>query len=249
MTPSSSAALISVSNEVIAGALVEFGASGDEPEFVRAVTRPVEYDDALSLVLADVVASVGSPGRIGIVADFPSGLVGPRDGVGEQAQRLADGSGRSMRSAVTLDYGMIVAKAEIERLRSAAAGAGLEIERIELAEAAALRAANGRRGKVRGVVIPYELADSSAISSEQLTALAGMALGLASPQPGNLISDEALDHEPAGAGRGGIGWAVAAMPVPIDFSRAVETSYREFYITMTVLSVSFVALVAALLFL
>lgn len=249
MQPSSSAALISVSSEAIAGALVEFGDAGDEPQLIRAVTRDLEANDALSLVLADVVASVGPAKRLGIAAELPSGLVGPRIGVGDQAQQFADDAGIAMRSAKTLDYGMIVAVPEIERLCGAAEGAGLKVERVELAEAAALRAVAGRRSKIRGVGVPYELVNSTAVTSDQLAALAGMALGLASTQPGNLIGDDALDHEPAAAARGGIGWAVARMPVPVDFSELSETSDREFYTTMTVFLISLLALVAALLIL
>lgn len=249
MPSSSSAALISVSSEAIAGALVEFGDAGDKPQLVRAVTRQVEDNDALSLVLADVVASLGTSQRIGIAAELPSGVVGPRTGVGEQAQRFADDAGITMRSAKTRDHGTIVALPEVEQLSRAADGAGLSVERIELAETAALRAAGGRRSKIRGVVVPYDLMNAAAISSDQLAALAGLALGLATAQPGSLISDDALDHEPAGAGRGGIGWAVARMPVPVDFSRRTETSDREFYTTMTVFVISFVALIAALLLL
>jgi hypothetical protein len=226
-------AALHVGTDTVAGALVQF-----EPARIeRAVVARLEAAQDLSLVIAEVLAGLGRPPLVSIAATFESGQLGPVDGTAEHAQTRADRTGLATTWVNAENHGVVVAAHHVDR-----------INRVEAADAATNRATGGGR-RIKDVAIPYDLIETSTISSGQLSAMAGTALGLASDAPGNLIGPQAVTAEPSGAGRGGTGWSVARMPAPIDFSRQLESNHQEFHSTMVAFAISFVALIAALLLL
>jgi hypothetical protein len=237
-------AALHVGTDTVAGALVQF-----EPARIeRAVVARLEAAQDLSLVIAEVLAGLGRPPLVSIAATFESGQLGPVDGTAEHAQTRADRTGLATTWVNAENHGVVVAAHHVDRITRAAVGAGLTVNRVEAADAATNRATGGGR-RIKDVAIPYDLIETSTISSGQLSAMAGTALGLASDAPGNLIGPQAVTAEPSGAGRGGTGWSVARMPAPIDFSRQLESNHQEFHSTMVAFAISFVALIAALLLL